>query len=72
MADKVRNSEIFLSRQVFVQSRNDRRVGANGGTLIAHKTNLCFTEATEIEINFNFLSCPVYFLYNLVLMTITL
>ena len=72
LTDKVRISEIFLTRQFFVQSKNDRRVGAHGGFLIAHKTNLCFTQATEIAIKFDFLSCSVYFLYNLVLMTITL
>ena len=54
LTDEVRNSEIFLNRQYFVQSRNDRKVGTHGGTLIAHKTNLCFNKAAEIETNFDF------------------
>ena len=70
--DEVRNSEIFLNRQYFVQSRKDRKVGTHGGTLIAHKTNLCFNKAAEMETNFDFLSCSVYFLNDIVLIIITL
>ena len=55
-----------------MQSRKDRKVRAHGGTLITHKTNLCVSQPTEIDIIFDFLSCSVYFLYNLVLMIITL
>ena len=40
LTDELRNSEIFLNRQYFVQSRKDRKVENHGGTLIAHKTNL--------------------------------
>ena len=72
LTDEVRNSEIFLNRQYFVQSRKDRKVGTHGGTLIVHKTNLCFNKAAEIETNFDFLSCSVYFLNNIVLIIITL
>ena len=52
LTDEVRNSEIFLNRQIFVQSRKDKKAGAHGGTLIAHNTNLCSSQATEIETNF--------------------
>ena len=69
---EVRNSEIFPNRQCFVQSRKDRKVGTHGGTHIAHKTNLCFNKAAENETNFDFLSCSVYFLNDIVLIIITL
>ena len=72
LTDEVRSSEIFLNRQYLVQSRKDRKIGAHGGTLIAHKTNLCFNQAAEIETDFDFLSCSVYFLNDVVLITITL
>ena len=72
LSDEVRYSEIFLNRQYFEQSRKDRKVGTHGGTLIAHKTNLCFNQAAEIESDFDFLSCSVYFLNNLVSIMITL
>ena len=72
LTDEVRNSEIFLNRQYFVQSRKDRKVGTHGGTLIAHKTNLCFNQAAEIETYFDFLSCSVYFLNDIVLIILTL
>ena len=62
LTDEVRKSEIFLNRQYFVRFRKDRKVGTHGGTLIAHKTNLCFNQAAEIETAFDFLSCSVYFL----------
>ena len=55
-----------------MQSRKDRNVGTHGGTLIAHNTNLCFIQAVETETNFDFLSCSVYFLNDLVLIIITL
>ena len=56
-----------------MQSRKDRKVGTHGGTLIAHKTNLCFNQAAaEIETDFDFLSCSVYFLNDIVLIIITL
>ena len=42
LTDEVRNSETFLSQQFFVQSRKDRKVGTQGGTLFAHKTKFCF------------------------------
>ena len=45
--DELRNSEIFLNRQLFAHSRNDRNIGTHGGTLIAHNKNLCFNQATE-------------------------
>ena len=72
LTDEVTNSEIFLNRQYFVHSRKDRKVGTHGGTLSAHKTNLCFNQAAEIETDFDFLSCSVYFLKDVVLIIITL
>ena len=54
LTDEVRNSEIFLNRQFFVQSRKNRKVGTHVGTLITHNTSLCFNQATEIETNFDF------------------
>ena len=42
-----------------------------GGTLFAHKTNLCFNQAAEIETDFDFLSCFVFFLNDIVLIVIT-
>ena len=55
-----------------MQSRKDRKVGTHGGTLIAHKTNLCFNQAAEIERDLDFLSCSVYFLNDILLIIITL
>ena len=55
-----------------MQFRRDRKVGTDGGTLIAHKTNLCFNQAAEIEKVFDFLSCSFYFLNDIVLIIITL
>ena len=72
LTDEVRNSEIFQNRQYFVQSRKNRKVGIHGGTLIAHKTKVCFNQAAEIETDFDFLSCSVYFLNDIVLIIITL
>ena len=72
LTDEVRNSEIFLNRQYFVQSRKDRKVGTHGGTFIAHEANHCFNQAAEIETDFDFLSCSVYFLNDIVLIIITL
>ena len=72
LTDAVRNSEIFLNRQYFVQSRKDRKVGTHCGTFIAQKINLCFNQAAQIETHFDFLSCSVYFLNNIVLIIIAL
>ena len=72
LTDEVKNSEIFLNRQYFVQSRKNRKVGTHGGTLIAHKTNLCFNQAAENETDFDFLSCSADFLNDIVLIIITL
>ena len=55
-----------------MQSRKERKVGTHDGTLIAHNTTLCFSQATEIETNFDFLSCSVYFLNDIVLLIITM
>ena len=71
LTDEVRNSDIFLNRQYFVQSRKDRKVGTHGGTLIAHKTNLCFNQAAEIETDFDFVSSSVYFVNDIVLIIFT-
>ena len=54
LTDESRNSEIFLNRQYFAQSEKDRKVGTHGGTVIGHKTNLCFIQAAEIETEFDF------------------
>ena len=72
LTNEVRNAEIFLNRQYFVQSRRNRKVGTHGGTLIAHKTNFCFNQAAEIETDFDFLSCSVYLLNDIILIIITL
>ena len=72
LTDEVRNPEVFLNLQFFVESRKDRKVGTHGGTLIAHNTNLYFSQVTEIETIFDFWSCYVYFLNDLVLIFITL
>ena len=69
--DEVRNSEICSFQQIFGQLRRDRKVGTHGDTLIAHETNLRLNQAKEIEINISFLSCSVYFLYDLLSIIIT-
>ena len=55
-----------------MQSRKDRKVGTHGGTLIVHKSNLCFNQAAEIETDFDCLSCSVYFLNDIALIIMTL
>ena len=40
LTDEVRNSEIFLNRQYFVQSRKNRKVGTHGGTLCSQNKSL--------------------------------
>ena len=48
------NDEFFLTGLFFVQLTREKKVEALGGTLIAHKTNLCFSPATEFKTNFDF------------------
>ena len=55
-----------------MQSRKYRKVGNHGDTLMAHNTNLSFSQATEIETNFDFSSTSAYILNDHLLIIIAL